>query len=219
MSMSQQSKVTGILVSLILFQPLMSQTTGGDLLNEAPLAPIPKEMTFEEYQDMNRRLTVGLVLAAIPVPGMIHFYAGEKKTGIKILGVATLGLGSILLGVSGLEEGDFPKSDYELMILNPGNKDSERQFEKVPVFLTNTDTTFKLHEIFREQKGGSGALILLGAALLIGDYVYDFIHGVRVIERKRDRVRYKYGQTLSLELEPTINLNNRSVGLKLSYNF
>ncbi|MBC8403432.1 MAG: hypothetical protein H8E14_18255 [Candidatus Marinimicrobia bacterium] len=27
---------------------------------------------------MNRRLTVGLVLAAILVPGMIHFYAGEK---------------------------------------------------------------------------------------------------------------------------------------------
>ncbi len=59
----------------------------------------------------------------------------------------------------------------------------------------------------------------LTVALLIGDIAYDFIHGVRVIERKRDRVRYKYGQTLSLELEPTFNLNNRSVGLKFSYNF
>ena len=219
MSMSHQSKMTSILVSLILFQPLMGQITGGDLLNEAPLSPIPKEMTFEEYQDMNRRLTVGLALAAVPVPGMIHFYAGEKKTGMKILGVAALGLSSIILGVAGLEEGDFPKSDYELMILNSGDKDRERRYEKVPVFLENTDTTYKLHEIFRKQKGGSGALIILGAALLIGDIAYDFIHGVRVIERKRDRVRYKYGQTLSLELEPTFNLNNRSVGLKFSYNF
>ena len=55
------------------------QSFGGDLLNESPLSPVPADMTFEEYRDMNRRLTVGLTLWAIPIPGLIHDYADEKK--------------------------------------------------------------------------------------------------------------------------------------------
>ncbi len=53
-----------ILIALLLVafcpKPLAAQTGGGDILNEAPLIPIPEEMTFEEYRDMNRRLTLGL---------------------------------------------------------------------------------------------------------------------------------------------------------------
>ncbi len=67
-----------ILTISLLFinlSPLNAQIVGGDILNEAPLMAVPEEMTFEEYRDMNRRLTVGLALAAIPIPGMVHFYA------------------------------------------------------------------------------------------------------------------------------------------------
>ena len=53
--------------------------SGGDMLTETPLYPVPAEMTFEEYPDMNRRLTIGLALTSIPVPGIVHRYAGEKK--------------------------------------------------------------------------------------------------------------------------------------------
>ena len=56
---------------------------GNDTLSENPIYPIPAEMTFDEYQDMNRRLNVGLLLAAIPIPGTIHHYAGEKKNSKK----------------------------------------------------------------------------------------------------------------------------------------
>ncbi|MFB0515725.1 MAG: hypothetical protein ACETWG_03865, partial [Candidatus Neomarinimicrobiota bacterium] len=124
--------------------PAYGQLTGGDLLNEAPLTKIPEEMTFEEYQDMNRRLTVGLVLAAIPVPGMIHFYAGEKKTGWLILGTAAASVGAMLAGALVAEEDDFPESDFDLFILNPGDKEKERRFEKIPIEVANTDTTFRL---------------------------------------------------------------------------
>lgn len=217
------SKIRTIFVSflLLIFSlfPINAQIQGGDLLNEAPLVPIPKDMTFEEYQDMNRRLTVGLVLAAIPIPGTIHFYAGEKKTGMIILGTAALGLGSIFLGAVSLEEGDFPDTDFNLLILNPGDKDRERRYEKIPVEVTGMDTTYTLKEIFREKKGGGGALILLGAALIIGDIAYDFIHGIKTIEKKRDRVRYKYGQQLGFNISPDIDLNSNTVGLRFSYNF
>ena len=68
----------------------------GDVLNESPLAPIPQEMSYEEYRDMNRRLTLGLALKAIPVPGMLHFYAGESKTGKRLLTTSLLGVASIM---------------------------------------------------------------------------------------------------------------------------
>jgi len=212
---------SGIAVSILLSaftaQPGYAQVQGGDLLNEAPLTKIPAEMTFEEYQDMNRRLTVGLVLAAIPVPGMIHFYANEKKTGWRILGTAAVGLGSVLVGATIAEEGDFPDSDFGLLKLNE-DEDNERRFEKIPTHVSRTDTTYKLQEIFRERSGVGVALVVLGAAILIGDIAYDLIHGIRIIEEKRDRVRFKYGKKLNISIEPDIDLGMNSAGFQLSFN-
>ena len=34
------------------------------------------------------------------------------------------------------------------------------------------------------------------------DYLYDFVHGIRVMEEKRDRVRFKYGKALRVHLGP-----------------
>ncbi|NQV38636.1 MAG: hypothetical protein HQ509_11615 [Candidatus Marinimicrobia bacterium] len=206
-------------VFIVTTQSIFAQGLGGDLLNEAPLVPIPQSMTFEEYRDMNRRLSVGIALAAIPIPGMIHYYAGEKRTAKIIFGTAMLGIGSIVIGASGLEEGDFPDSDFGMLILNADDQKRERRYEKIPISITNTDTTYKLKEIFRKQSGGSGGLILLGAALIVGDILYDYIHGIRTIETKRDRVRYKYGQTLEFSVKPTLDPYTQSAGLSLSWSF
>ena len=72
--------IVGLALALVLPSSALSQGTG-DVLNEAPLIPIPQDMTYEEYQDMNRRISTGLMRSAIPVPGMMHFYAGEPTTG------------------------------------------------------------------------------------------------------------------------------------------
>ena len=50
-----------------------------DPLTETPLYPIPKEMSFEEYQDMNRRMSQALLWSSIPIPGITHYYAGDIK--------------------------------------------------------------------------------------------------------------------------------------------
>ncbi len=207
-----------ILLSVFTAQPVSAQVQGGDLLNEAPLIKIPAEMTFEEYRDMNRRLTIGLALAAIPVPGMIHFYADEKKTHWLVLGTAAVGLGSILVGAAIADEGDFPDSDFDILVLNPDDKDKERRFEKIPIQIKGTETTYQLQEIHKEVSGAGIALVALGAAILIGDIAYDFIHGIKIIEDKRDRVRFKYGKMLSIGIEPDIDLGMNSAGFKLSFN-
>ena len=41
-----------------------------EIMSETPLHPIPEEMTYEEYQDMNRRMNIGIGLAFIPIPAL-----------------------------------------------------------------------------------------------------------------------------------------------------
>ena len=45
------------LFSFFIFASIQSQSSNtlnnGDILSETPLFPIPQEMSFEEYQDMN----------------------------------------------------------------------------------------------------------------------------------------------------------------------
>ena len=200
---SQSFSILTLALLCINLSTLNAQLVGGDILNEVPLMPVPEGMTFEEYRDMNRRLTVGLALAAIPIPGTIHFYANERKTGWLLLGTATGAAIGIAIGALSMKEGDFPDSDFEILLINAG-KDNERRYEKIPTAMFLSDTTFKLHEITRKREGAGGLLILLGAVVLISDIAYDFIHGIKIIEEKRDRVRYKYGQQISsLGLEPS----------------
>jgi len=220
--MKYNTKSFSILTILLVFislSQLDAQIIGGDILNEAPLMAIPEEMTFEEYRDMNRRLTVGLALAAIPIPGMIHFYANEPKTGWLIFGTAAGGALGIAVGALSMDEGDFPDSDYELLVLNAG-KDNEKRYEKIPYEVFGSDTTFRLHEIAREREGAGGLLVLLGVTVLVCDIAYDIIHGVKVIEEKRDRIRFKYGKQVSdIMIEPSFNLMEQSAGIKLSFAF
>ena len=113
--MKYPAKPFPTLIMSLLFINLPSlpaQTGGGDILNEAPLAAVPQGMTFEEYRDMNRRLTVALALAAIPIPGMVHFYADERKTGWLILGSAAVGAVGIAVGALSMSDGDFPETDF-----------------------------------------------------------------------------------------------------------
>lgn len=207
------------LTSLSPMNPLLAQTVGGDVLNETPLYAIPEGMTFEEYRDMNRRLTVGLALAAVPIPGMIHFYAGEKKTGWLILGSAALGVTSLISGIATIDQGDFPDTDFDVLILNPGDKDRERRFEQIPFEKENGVTTYRFRELHRQPSDGGIALIAAGVAILVIDIAFDFIHGIRKIEEKRDRVRYKYGRQLRFGFNPRIEPNRKSVGMQLAVRF
>ena len=184
-------------LSLALLSP--TGAPAQDDLTEVPLVPLPKGMTWEEYRDMNRRLSVGLALSAIPVPGMMHFYAGEPRTGRRLLVTSLLGAASVVAGAALLGDGDFPESDFEVLVLNPG-EDRERRYEKIPVEIDGTTTRYRLREQEREAGLLPGALVLVGGLTLAVDYLYDFFHGIQVMEEKRDRVRFKYGRSLHLHL-------------------
>jgi len=120
-------------MAFFIISSLNSQSVpGGDMLTETPLYPVPAEMTFEEYQDMNRRLTIGLALTSIPIPGIVHRYAGEKKKARRLFMIGAGGLGLMIAGASMMGEEKWPESDYNLMILNAG-EDNEIRYEKIPI--------------------------------------------------------------------------------------
>ena len=190
---------------------------GNDILSENPINPIPKEMTFDEYQDMNRRLNVGLLLAAIPIPGTIHHYAGEQKIAKKIRWVAAGSILAIIGGAMSMKEDGWKESPYQISIVNEGN-DNEIRYEMIPIGQTGTAIEYKYVEL-RKKYSGAFFLIPLGIGVLIGDYLYDYIHGIRTIESKRDKVRFKYGKKLDFSFTPTYDLKNKTAGISFTYDF
>lgn len=193
---------------------------GNDLLNENPVYPIPEEMTFDEYKDMNRRLGVGLLLSAIPFPGTIHSYAGEPKTAKKLRWLAGGSLLSIVAGIMSFDgEGDWQKSSYELHILNEG-EDDEKRFEMIPVSISNSEVDYTLKEIYKESEWKATSILLpIGMGMLISGYLYDYIYGIKTIEEKRDKVRFKYGKKLDFSFEPSYDFKSKKAELSLAYRF
>ena len=211
--------ITTILLSVIFSQGKMQTNLfGTDLLNENPIYPIPGEMTFAEYQNMNRRLGVGLLLAAIPIPGTIHNYAGEEKIAKKIRWVAAGSVLSVIMGVISTKEGDWEESPYQISILNEGEK-NELRYKMIPIGSVGTDIEYKYVELYKTRTSGATFLIPLGISVLITDYLYDYIHGIKTIENKRDRVRFKYGKKLDFSFEPTYDINTRMAEINFSYKF
>ena len=192
----------------------------GEILSETPLHPIPEEMTYDEYQDMNRRMNIGIGLAFIPIPGIVHRYAGEKKTA-KILSYSTIGGLLALIASSGKEERKWSESDYELFILNEG-LDNETRYEKIPIEIAGNDSiTYKLNQVYKEisHTGGNRYLGLIGFAAIFGSYYYDVFHGLKKIHDKREAVRFKYGKQLKYSLRPSYDPLVSKTKLNLDFYF
>jgi hypothetical protein len=176
---------------------------------------VPAEMTFEEFQDMNRRLTIGLALTSIPIPGIVHRYAGEKKKARRLFMIGAGGLGLMIAGASMMGEEKWPKSDYTTYTLNDG-EDNEIRYEKIPIKQIGDDIEnieYKLIPMNKQRDGSGGGLIILGALVLVGDIFYDWLHGWKMIINKRDAVRYKYGQQIQVSVKPGVNLNTQYAGI------
>ena len=196
-----------IIIYFFLFCVVFTQNNQqAEIMSETPLHPIPEEMTYEEYQDMNRRINIGVGLAFIPIPGIVHRYAGEKSTAKK-LSYITIGGLLAFAASSGSTERKWPESDYELFIMNEG-LDSEIRYEKIPVEITGNDSvTYKLNQVYKRVNhiGGNPLLGFIGIAAVFGSYYYDVFHGLKMIHDKREAVRFKYGKKLQYSVRPSFN--------------
>ena len=217
------------LFKIILFSSISAQSLNiprynSDPLSETPLYPIPPEMSFEEYQDMNRRLSQAIGWSAIPIPGITHYYAGEKKVAKRIFYIGLGGIAAIITGASMNGDVSWPDtSTSELRnryAIYDIDTEDESWYRKIPISIESGETNYRLQQIQKQSDDNEGGgLIALGALILIGDFIYDRIWGIKKIEDKRDKVRFKYGQQLKLSLHPQINPFNNQYSLSLKKGF
>ena len=204
----------------LIFSQTSDNFTSADPLSETPLYPIPEEMTFEEYEDMNRRLSQALLWSSIPLPGITHYYAGEKKMAKRLFYVGMGGLACIIGGSLSMSEPIWPNYDENLHIIHNQGTDNERRYERVPVSMEGDIIHYDLKEIYKQNDGSGGGLIALGVAVLIGDFIFDRLKGLHLIEKKRNKVRYKYGQELKFTYKPSLYFSNNfnGLGMELTLN-
>ena len=211
--------IYSLLFVKIMFAQNSGNTTNADPLSETPLYPIPSEMTFEEYEDMNRRLSQAFLWSSIPIPGITHYYAGEKKIAKRLFYISMAGAACIGAGASSMGEASWPDYNENIYVIHNQGTDNERWYERVPVSMEGDMIQYQLKEIYKQQDGNGGGLIFLGLAIIIGDFIYDRIKGLQLVEEKRNRVRYKYGQQIKFTYDPSFyySVSQNQLGIKFSF--
>ena len=208
-----------LLVKCLIHSQTSNNIFNADPLSETPLYPIPEEMTFEEYEDMNRRLSQALLWSSIPLPGITHYYAGESRMAKRLLYIGMGGLACIIGGSLSINKPTWPDYDENLHIIHNEGTDNERRYEKVPISMQGDIINYDLKEIYKQSDGSGGGLVALGTVVLIGDFIFDRLKGLHLIEKKRNEVRYKYGQKLKLTYKPSLYFSDslNEMGIKLKF--
>lgn len=211
-----------LIISMLSSLLLCQSNQQSEILSETPLHPVPEQMTFEEYQDMNRRMSLGVGLAFIPIPGIVHRYAGEKSIATKLTYISLGGLASVIASMSdNIEKKEWRDSDYEILIMNQG-LENETRFEKIPIEMTENDSIrYKLNQVYESisYSGGSPTLGAIGLIAIVGSYYYDVFHGLKTIHDKREQVRFKYGKQMKFAFRPSYDIFASKAKLNLDINF
>ena len=194
-----------VIVVFLLYCTVFAQNNQlPEIMSETPLHPIPEEMTYEEYQDMNRRMNIGIGLAFIPIPGIVHRYAGDSNMAKKLTYVTLGGLLSIAAS-SGEEEKYWPDSDYELFIMNEG-LDNETRYEKIPFEIDENGSTSYLLKKIRKKVRYVGWDPSTGDDWFCCNFWFLLLRCIswtKTIYDKREAVRFKYGKKLKYSFRPS----------------
>ena len=211
-----------LIFSLVVIGLLNGQSsnsvTNVDPLSETPLFPNPSEMTFDEYQDMNRRLSQAFLWSSIPIPGITHHYAGEKKMAKRLFYIGMGGVACVIGGSLSMDEPTWPEYNENIHIIHNQGTDDERRYERIPVTMEGDIIHYQLKEIHKQGSRGGG-LIALGIAIIVGDFIYDRLKGFQLIEEKRNKVRYKYGQQIKFTYKPSFYYSDGQSELGMKLNF
>jgi len=208
-----------------------AQQYSGEPLLEVPIHKIPQGMTLHDYEDANRRISMGMFYAI--TPGGMHFYADESQTGWVLLGTVAGGFAAIIAASQTARDVTQVNNEFETTTIGPNT------YYKIPVETTganNENATYRLKRVETSRKGltdTGAALAATGVLAIFGSYVWDIFHGIRVIEKKRSLARYKFGrlnaaQTTKrnekapspiVELKPMVDPQQGAGGLQIDMRF
>ncbi|MGM0567229.1 MAG: hypothetical protein ACQESX_10765 [Bacteroidota bacterium] len=148
---------------------------------------ISESMTFEEFQLLSRDLRMKDMLYAMVVPGYTHFYAHKPKIGYGMLGARLIGYGGLTYV---LIKGDNNVNLKNILGFDLGKDD------------------------FSDGKDGLYSAISAGSiAVIIGSYLFDWIHGQHALQKQQEEIRYKY--SIMMNLQTTREPVNQGVNEKV----
>lgn len=165
--------------------------------DKVKLPYVHESLQLSEFQVLSRTIRMMDMAYSIIVPGYIHFKAQKKTTGYVLLSLRSLSY--IGLGYAYVES-------------------KSRGDKRIDIFNTNTpDDQIVINENWSIDKGD----VIVGTSIVVilSTYLYDWIHGKYMLERKQEMIRYKYSIKLKIE-ENKISFNNSpspySCGLALT---
>ncbi len=153
---------------------------------------IPKEMDFHEFYLLSQTFRMQDMLYSAIVPGYVHFKAQENKTAYSLVALRS----SALLTLS-----------YEYLHFKNTTTDSSKFFNS---FTNNSDTAFT-----KIDKYAIGASLMTIAVT----YLFDIIHGKYILEKKQEKIRFKYSLKASTIGYNPYNKNKFGMNLGLCVYF
>ncbi|MBN2237854.1 MAG: hypothetical protein JW729_09850 [Bacteroidales bacterium] len=148
------------------------------------------QTSFEEFQLLNRTLRLQDMAYAAVVPGYVHFKVKEPIVGYSMVALRTAGYGGILY------------------ILNDGSFSLTELINNSPSSSADVDK-------FNQQK----TIAYASLGLIFSTYLFDWIHGKHRLEKKQERIRYKYGVKLNLavQTDQSGNFNQPMLGVRVNF--
>ncbi len=131
---------------------------------------INPQMNIDEYRILSRDLRMKEMLYSMIVPGYVHFYANENITGYSILAIRTAAMGELAYMAA------TDKINFSLI---------------KPLSLSFKEDDIPKTEIY---------LTYGSIAIILGTYLYDWIHGQYILKKKQENIRYKYNMKMNLSL-------------------
>jgi hypothetical protein len=148
-----------------------------------------ESMRLNEFQLLQRNARMMDMAYAVIVPGYMHFKAKEKVKGYSLLSLR-------LLGYAGLSAAYYSsKAKGNTLLGDITGTNDEGQ-------------TIKISDNWEISE--NDVITYLSLTVIISTYLYDWIHGKIMLEKKQELIRYKYSIKLKLE-------RNNNISLKQSY--
>jgi len=167
--------------------------------DKVKLPYVHESMRLNEFQILSRTVRMMDMMYATIVPGYIHFKAKEMTTGYVLLGLRS----ASYISLSAVYLSSKSRGDKTIDIFN-SNKPEQQ-------IVINDNWSVETSDI----------IVGTAIAVIISTYLYDWIHGKYMLEKKQEMIRYKYSVKLKIE-ENKLSFNNTqpySLGLALTLNF
>jgi hypothetical protein len=154
---------------------------------------IPSHMSFDEFNLLSQNYRMQDMMFALVVPGYIHFKAQENKTAY------------IELAISGIS---YSAIAYEYLWLKKNVSDSSNLMSYLRDY-KKLDATAKSHT----------DVITAAIVLISANYLFDIIHGKYILEKKQNKIRFKYSIRADVSSYSYGGSEDLAFGLKLSLRF